>query len=140
MKSIAESLQAWLNDWPGKPCPVTLDALNIASGDTYALTVQPLAETTVRTYITCARIIDYRFAVWLRVKALDDTQRANAFGIAESLIEWVKTSEPPFLAGARGPIQLKVDSAPVIAQRQAGSDDLQTVFILTYKQEANYGI
>jgi hypothetical protein len=131
--TIAEALQTWLSAWDEKPAEVTLDALD-GRGGAIAITIQPLSETTIRAYVNGSRLVEYQFAVYCRVKALNDQDRAAAFGVLESLGEWAKTADLPDLSPARTAERVKQVSAPLLIARQAGADDFQSVFTIMYSE------
>ncbi|MDR2656499.1 MAG: hypothetical protein LBB86_01585 [Oscillospiraceae bacterium] len=132
---IVEALWKWLNTCEDKPAEISIASLAM-QGSNAAITLHPMGETTTRQYISGSRLVDYKFAVFLRVRAMNDQDRAEAFGAAEQLSRWVSLSGGvPDLGEGRKAYRVRETVAPMLVNRDAAADDFQTIYTLTYKED-----
>ena len=138
--TIAKSLHAHLNQWPGKPAQIgsiTVDGFNKESP---TMMLQQLQGTQVyANYVNGGYMGQWPFAVYMRIKPKDTGARIDASQVLKDLTEYLTDDGAPLpvlLDPTMEAIIIELTATPVAMGGQVdGTIDYQTLFRLRYKQK-----
>ena len=136
---IAKSVYNHLNQWPEKPCQISLEMMDKAP-IAFTMSMQQLSGTRImRRYIDGSFTGAWPFAVYVRMSASDTAKKFNAVSILETLNQWLMTQPVPDLGTGRTATRFEMTSLPSIAATyEDGSTDYQAIFQLEYKQRSDF--
>ena len=136
---IAKSVYNHLNQWPEKPCQISLEMMDKAP-IAFTMSMQQLSGTRImRRYIDGSFTGAWPFAVYVRMSASDTAKKFDAVSILETLNQWLMTQPVPDLGTGRTATRFEMTSLPSIAATyEDGSTDYQAIFQLEYKQRSDF--
>lgn len=136
---IAKSVYNHLNQWPQKPCQISLEMMDKAP-IAFTMSMQQLSGTRImRRYIDGSFTGAWPFAVYVRMSASDTAKKFDAVSVLETLNQWLMTQPVPDLGTGRTATRFEMTSLPSIAATyEDGSTDYQAIFQLEYKQRSDF--
>lgn len=136
---IAKSVYNHLNQWPEKPCQISLEMMDKAP-IAFTMSMQQLSGTRImRRYIDGSFTGAWPFAVYVRMAASDTAKKFDAVSVLETLNQWLMTQPVPDLGTGRTATRFEMTSLPSIAATyEDGSTDYQAIFQLEYKQRSDF--
>lgn len=136
---IAKSVYNHLNQWPEKPCQISLEMMDKAP-IAFTMSMQQLSGTRImRRYIDGSFTGAWPFAVYVRMSASDTAKKFDAVSVLETLNQWLMTQPVPDLGTGRTATRFEMTSLPSIAATyEDGSTDYQAIFQLEYKQRSDF--
>ena len=131
--TIARSMLGYVNAWPDKPAPFTLEGLRKESPA--AMLLQLPSSGVLKRYVDGSYIGVWSFAVYIRLNKADTSDKLEALDLYEDLLRYFKSGLPTLEDHAEA-ILIEMLSTPALAAAyDDGTEDYQATYRLRYKAQ-----
>ncbi len=128
-ETIAKKLVDFLNTWEEKPTEILFEHFTKGA----CMVFQQLSGTVVdRKYINGSYLGSFPFAVYVRTDGSDTKSRLDATAVLYSLVNWLKSQEPPDIGENRIASEFETTTPSQAGVYEDGTEDYQITLTLNF--------